>query len=367
MGLVVLFNFVSYLFYMKNIQNVNLVEIRPLPSPKTILSEIVRTSSDEDFIGGSREAIHNIIFGKDKRLLVVVGPCSIHDVTGGLDYARRLAELSKKVSDRIYLVMRTYFEKPRTTTGWKGLILDPYLDGSSSISEGIRLARQFLKEVIELGVPTATEFLDPITPQYIADLTCWAAIGARTTESQTHRQLASGLSMPIGFKNSPDGSIETASNAIKAAIQPQLFMGINEEGMASSVQTRGNVNCHIILRGGKSGPNYDNEHVTAAADLLDQNGLPQAIMVDCSHDNSSKNIDKQKIVFRDVVGQVVSGSQAIFGIMLESNIEAGKQVFPQPVKELVYGLSITDACVGWEDTEQLIMEAYEQLGSRFKK
>jgi len=262
-------------------------------------------------------------------------------------------------------VMRTYFEKPRTSIGWKGLILDPHLDGSSNIKEGLSIARNFLKMVCLLKLPTGTEFLDPITPQYIADLTSWASIGARTTESQTHRQMASGLSMPIGFKNAIDGSVSAAINALKAAGQPQSFLGIDEEGQASAVRTKGNPNCHIILRGGKSGPNYANEHVVHTAELLDESGLKPAIMVDCSHDNSSKSNDKQKAVFRNMIEQIIDGNHTIIGIMLESNLKAGKQAFPQPIEHLTYGLSITDACLGWEETEELILEAYDALKPHF--
>ena len=249
---------------------------------------VPRTEAQADFVAHSREAIHRIIFGDDPRLLLVVGPCSIHDVAAGREYAERLAALSREVADRLLLVMRVYFEKPRTTVGWKGLIMDPHLDGTGDIPTGLRLAREFLRTVIDLGLPTATELLDPITPQYIADLICWSAIGARTTESQTHRQMASGLSMPLGFKNGTDGSIQTAINAIKAACAPQTFLGINEDGQASAVTTRGNPNCHLVLRGGANGPNYAADHVAAAEKLLREAGLFTRIMVDCSHDNSGQ-------------------------------------------------------------------------------
>ena len=253
---------------MQKTSDINVVETRTLPSPAALLAEIPKQESQAEFVTRAREDVHRIIFTDDRRFLLIVGPCSIHDLEAGRDYARRLAALAKEVSDRVMIVMRVYFEKPRTTVGWKGLIMDPHLDGSHDIAAGLRLARGFLRDVLDLGLPTATEFLDPITPQYIADLVCWSAIGARTAESQTHRQMASGLSMPIGFKNGTDGSILTAINAIRAASQPQTFLGINLEGAASAVVTRGNPNCHVVLRGGASGPNYSPAHVKQAEELL---------------------------------------------------------------------------------------------------
>jgi 3-deoxy-7-phosphoheptulonate synthase len=256
------------------------------------------------------------------------------------------------------IVMRVYFEKPRTTVGWKGLIMDPHLDGSHDIAEGLRLARRFLLDVLNLGLPTATEFLDPITPQYIADLVCWSAIGARTAESQTHRQMASGLSMPIGFKNGTDGSIQTAINAIRAAAQPHTFLGINLEGAASAIVTRGNPDCHIILRGGSSGPNYSPAHVAQAEQLLAKVSLPKAILVDCSHDNSAKQPERQPEVMRAVLAQIAAGNTSIMGAMIESNLFAGSQPFPQPIAQLRYGVSITDGCIDWPTTEALVREIH---------
>ncbi len=261
--------------------------------------------------------------------------------------------------------MRVYFEKPRTSLGWKGLIMDPDLDGSENIAKGLRVARQFLREVIDLGLPTATELLDPITPQYIADLVSWAAIGARTTESQTHRQMASGLSMPLGFKNGMDGTIQVAVNAIKAASQPQTFLGINQAGQASAVTTKGNPNCHVVLRGGNSGPNYDPASVAMTAADLAKSGLKEALVIDCSHGNSAKAPERQPIVLREILQQVQSGNDAIIGVMIESNIGPGSQAFPPKEGSLAYGVSITDGCIDWATTEAAILEAYERLACRF--
>jgi 3-deoxy-7-phosphoheptulonate synthase len=259
-----------------------------------------------------------------------------------------------------------YFEKPRTTVGWKGLIMDPHLDGSHDIATGLRTARTFLREVLDLGLPTATELLDPITPQYIADLICWSAIGARTAESQTHRQMASGLSMPLGFKNGTDGSITTAINAIKAGAQPQTFLGINLDGAASAIVTRGNPSCHVVLRGGNPGPNYSSAHIVQTEQLLAKAGLPKAILVDCSHDNSAKQPERQPDVVRELLAQISAGNTSILGAMVESNLEAGNQPFPQPKDKLRYGVSITDACIDWHTTEKLVRELHTALAPRFR-
>jgi 3-deoxy-7-phosphoheptulonate synthase len=266
----------------------------------------------------------------------------------------------------LVIVMRVYFEKPRTTVGWKGLIMDPRLDGSQDIAEGLRLARTFLIDVLDFGLPTATELLDPITPQYIADLVCWCAIGARTAESQVHRQMASGLSMPLGFKNRTDGNLQTAINAIRAAAQPQTFLGINLDGAASAIVTRGNPNCHIVLRGGSSGPNYGPSHIREAERLLDKAGLPKAILVDCSHDNSAKQPERQPEVLRTVLAQIAAGNTSIMGAMIESNLFAGNQPFPQPRERLRYGVSITDPCIDWPATEAAIRGVYTDLAPRFR-
>ncbi len=350
---------------MEKVTDINILETQPLPAPIDFLAEIPRSPSQEALIARSREEIHGIIFGDDKRLLVVVGPCSIHDTAAGLKYAARLAKLSKEVSDRLLLVMRVYFEKPRTTVGWKGLIMDPRLDNSCDIPTGLREARTFLGNVLDEGLPTATELLDPITPQYIADLISWSAIGARTTESQTHRQMASGLSMPLGFKNGTDGNVATAINAIKAASQTQTFLGINQDGLASAVTTCGNPNCHLILRGGSKGSNYQEASVTEAENALKMANLTPAIMIDSSHGNSAKDPANQPAVVADVLDQIERGTTSVIGLMVESNLKAGKQSFPRPRTELEYGVSITDGCIGWETTEQLVRRIHRSLASRF--
>lgn len=346
-------------------RDINVARTRVLPEPSALLNEIPKNEAAAEFVARTREEIHRVIFGDDKRLLCIVGPCSIHDLEAGRDYARRLKALADKVSDRLLLVMRVYFEKPRTTVGWKGLIMDPHLDGTYDISTGLRMARTFLSEVIELGLPTATELLDPITPQYIADLVCWTAIGARTTESQTHRQMASGLSMPLGFKNGTDGSIKTAINAIKAASAQQTFLGIDENGRASSVTTRGNPNCHIVLRGGGGVTNFDAKSIMQTRLGLEASGLIPAIMIDCSHENSGKDPARQPEVFADVLRQIERGDDSIIGLMLESNLRPGKQKLGASRDDLLYGVSITDGCIDWPSTEQLILDAHQQLAVRF--
>jgi 3-deoxy-7-phosphoheptulonate synthase len=355
----------SWLFMQKT-SDINVVETRALPSPAVLLAELPKTSQQAEFVTAARREIHRLIFTDDKRFLLIVGPCSIHDLDAGRDYARRLASLAREVSDRVMIVMRVYFEKPRTTVGWKGLIMDPHLDGSHNIAAGLRLGRTFLRDVLDLGLPTATEFLDPITPQYVADLVCWGAIGARTAESQTHRQMASGLSMPLGFKNGTDGSITTAINAIKAAAQPHTFLGINLEGAASAIVTRGNPDCHVVLRGGSSGPNYSSAHIAQTEQLLAKASLPKAILVDCSHDNSSKQPERQPEVTRDLLAQIAAGNSSIMGAMIESNLGSGSQSFPQPKEKLRYGVSITDGCIDWATTETLIRELHATLAPRFK-
>jgi len=350
---------------MQTTSDLNIVETRPLPTPAALLAETPAGERLAQFVARTRHDLHRILFGDDRRFLLVIGPCSIHDLEAGRDYARRLAALAPQVADRIMIVMRVYFEKPRTTIGWKGLIMDPHLDGSHDIETGLRTARAFLREVLELGLPTATELLDPITPQYIADLVCWAAIGARTTESQTHRQMASGLSMPLGFKNGTDGTLKAAINAILAASQPQTFLGVNLNGAASAVRTRGNPDCHIVLRGGSAGPNYSPEHIAATESALAKAGLPpRAILVDCSHDNSAKKPELQPEVMRALLAQIAAGNRSIMGAMIESNIEAGSQPFPQPRAALRYGVSITDGCIDWPTTEALVREIHTALAVR---
>ena len=350
---------------MQRTSDINVVETRALPSPAALLAELPKSESQAEFVTRTRQDIHRVIFTDDRRFLLIIGPCSIHDLDAVRDYSRRLAALSREVSDRVMIVMRVYFEKPRTTVGWKGLIMDPHLDGSHDIAAGLRLARSFLRDVLDLGLPTATELLDPITPQYIADLICWSAIGARTAESQTHRQMASGLSMPLGFKNGTDGSIATAINAIKAAAQPHTFLGINLDGSASAIVTRGNPACHVVLRGGATGPNYSPAHIAQTEALLTKAGLIKSILVDCSHDNSAKQPERQPEVTREILAQIAAGNTSIIGAMIESNLGAGSQPFPQPKDKLQYGISITDACIDWPTTESLVRELHTALAPRF--
>lgn len=350
---------------MQRTSDLNVVETRALPSPAALLAALPKTEAQAAFIARAREEIHRLIFTDDRRFLLIIGPCSIHDTKAGREYAQRLATLAREVADRVMIVMRVYFEKPRTTVGWKGLVMDPHLDGTHDIANGLRIGRSFLQDVLDLGLPTATEFLDPITPQYVADLVCWGAIGARTTESQTHRQMASGLSMPLGFKNGTDGSIQTAINAIKAASQPQTFLGINLDGAASAVVTRGNPNCHVVLRGGSAGPNYGAEPIAKTEAILAKAGLPKAILVDASHDNSSKQPERQPEVVHALLAQIAAGNTSIMGAMVESNLESGNQPFPQPLEQLRYGVSITDGCIDWATTEKLVREIHAALAPRF--
>ena len=333
----------------------------PLPSPADMISEISRSDQQAKFMSESREIIRNILNGTDPRFLLIVGPCSIHDTKAGIEYAEKLAALAEQVKDKVYIVMRVYFEKPRTTVGWKGLIMDPNLDGTDDIAKGLRQARQFLLQVIDLGLPTATELLDPITPQYIADLISWSAVGARTTESQTHRQMASGLSMPLGFKNTTTGDLIAAVNAINAATQPQTFLGVSDQGVASAVTTSGNPDCHIILRGGDNGPNYEASHVAKTVETLSAKGACDSIMIDASHANCQKNNERMPNVYRDIFRQRAEGNTKVIGAMLESHLVAGNQKFPQPLEDLTYGQSITDKCIDWNTTVELVNETYAAL------
>ena len=328
-------------------------DITVLPPPEHLIRFFpIRGTAVESLITQTRKGIHNIIAGKDDRLLVVIGPCSIHDPAAALEYARRLAEQRKKYAGTLEIVMRVYFEKPRTTVGWKGLINDPYLDETFRIDEGLRIARQLLIDINRLGLPAGSEFLDVISPQYIGDLIAWGAIGARTTESQVHRELASGLSAPIGFKNGTDGNIRIATDAIQAAARGHHFLSVHKNGQVAIVQTNGNKDCHVILRGGKT-PNYDAPSVAAACKELEASRLHATLMVDCSHANSSKQHEKQVDVARDIAGQVAGGSRQVFGLMVESHLHAGAQKFTpgkDDAKALEYGKSITDACLGWDDS-----------------
>jgi 3-deoxy-7-phosphoheptulonate synthase len=339
---------------MYKTNDLHVVETRPLLSPAYIHSEFVITEAAASLVTQTRQRIRDILTGEDRRLLVVVGPCSIHDLQAAEEYGEKLTYLRKELENELEILMRVYFEKPRTTVGWKGLINDPHLDGSYDINTGLRLARQLLLDLANSGLPAATELLDPITPQYIADLICWTAIGARTTESQIHRQMASGLSMPVGFKNGTDGSLHAAINAMLAATSSHHFLGINMDGLASIVTTTGNPDGHLVLRGGADGPNYYAKDVEAAAAALKKKGLNSRLMIDCSHDNSNKDYTRQPIVLEDIAQQVAAGSPHIMGVMIESHLVAGNQSLPNNGDSLVYGCSITDGCVDWETSTQML-------------
>ncbi len=342
-------------------------DITVLPPPEHLIRFFpICGTPVESLISNTRLNIHRIMAREDDRLLVIIGPCSIHDPAAAIDYARRLAVVREQYKDTLEIVMRVYFEKPRTTVGWKGLINDPYLDQSYRIDEGLRIARQLLIDINRLGVPAASEFLDVISPQYIADLISWGAIGARTTESQVHRELASGISAPIGFKNGTDGNIRIATDAIQSAGRGHHFLSVHKNGQVAVVNTTGNQDCHVILRGGKT-PNYDAANVAAACADLRAAGLPDTLMVDCSHANSSKQHERQKDVARDIAGQVAGGSDSVFGLMIESNIHAGAQKFTpgkDDVATLKYGQSITDACLSWEDSLQSLAELSQAVQAR---
>ncbi len=340
-----------------NIENVNVTSFETMPTPEALHAQLPLSDTAGNTVMQGREALRNILDRKDPRMFVVVGPCSIHDPVAGLDYARRLKKLQEEVKDTLLLVMRVYFEKPRTTTGWKGYINDPDMDDSFHIERGMANARRFLLDVCELGLPTATEALDPISPQYLGDLIAWTAIGARTTESQTHREMSSGLSTPVGFKNGTDGDISIAINAILSASHPHSFLGISGQGRVSIVRTAGNRYGHVVLRGGDGRPNYDTVSVAMAEQALVKAKLPANIVVDCSHANSFKNPDLQPLVMADVVNQVRFGNKSLVGVMIESNIVGGKQSIPADLSKLVYGCSVTDGCVGWEATEKMLREA----------
>ena len=345
-----------------SLNDVHICAEKVLLTPAELKSRIPVSDEAKLFIGEARSQIANIIQGKDHRLLVICGPCSIHDLDAAKDYATRLKALHDKYADTLYIVMRVYFEKPRTTVGWKGFINDPNLDGTFDIELGLLKARELLTWLAELRLPLATEALDPISPQYLADLFSWSAIGARTTESQTHREMASGLSMPVGFKNGTDGNLETAINALKSAAASHSFMGINQQGQVALLTTQGNPDGHVILRGGKH-PNYDSVNVALAEQALNKAGLQPRLVVDCSHGNSSKNHELQPLVAENVVHQIQEGNRSILGIMLESNIGAGNQSSEQPKCNMRYGVSVTDACIDWEATEQLLAKCNKELST----
>ncbi len=332
--------------------DVRIVEVKELIKPAVLLEKLKESEESTQNILATRKAVHRILHGEDDRLLVVVGPCSIHDTKAGLEYARRLLDLRQHLADDLLIVMRVYFEKPRTTVGWKGLINDPQLDGSYDINTGLETARQFLLDVNEIGMPAAMEFLDTITPQYTADLVSWGAIGARTTESQVHRELASGLSCPVGFKNGTDGAVRVAIDAIKTASSPHRFLSVTKNGESAIIVTKGNEDCHVILRGGKT-PNYEAHHVDAVSAQLAEAGLAQVLMIDCSHANSQKQYEQQVNVANNIATQIAGGDKRIAGVMVESHLKAGKQSYT-PGCELTYGQSITDACLGWDDSVKLL-------------
>jgi 3-deoxy-7-phosphoheptulonate synthase len=327
--------------------------LRPLIPPAILMEELPLGEKSSEVVARGREQVQAILRGEDDRLMVVVGPCSVHDPQAGIDYARRLEAAAQRLARDLFVVMRVYFEKPRTIVGWKGLINDPHLDESFAINQGLRKARRFLLDVAELGLAAGSEFLDPISPQFIADLVSWGAIGARTSESQVHRELASGLSMPVGFKNGTEGSIQVAIDAIKSAAHPHHFLSVTKQGVAAIVETRGNSDCHLILRGGTRGPNYDAQTLADVAVALGRAGLPDRVVVDCSHANSSKDPVRQGDVALEVAAQVAGGNHGVVGVMLESFLEEGRQDV-KPGVPLVYGKSITDACMSWERTEPLL-------------
>ncbi len=348
---------------MSNIEvhNVNVDSQDVLITPQQLKARLPMSASIHDTLADSRQVIENILDRQDHRIFVVVGPCSIHDPIAAMDYARRLKVLADELADTLYIVMRVYFEKPRTTVGWKGLVNDPYLDDSFKIEEGLHIARKLLLDILDLGLPTSTEALDPISPQYLQDLISWTAIGARTTESQTHREMASGLSSAVGFKNGTDGGLTVATNALNSVAKPHRFLGINSQGQVSVFTTRGNPYGHIVLRGGTSGPNYDSVHIRLCEEALDKAGVARNIMVDCSHANSNKQPELQPLVVENVASQILEGNTSIIGLMIESNLRAGNQAIPGNLDELEYGVSVTDGCIAWESTEQCLRSMRDKL------
>ncbi len=335
-----------------NTDNINVASNTPLITPAALKQAVPASEQALQTVNDGRDTIRAILDRKDPRVFVVIGPCSIHDTEAALDYAKRLKALAEELDDTLYIVMRAYFEKPRTTVGWKGLINDPYLNDSFKIEEGLHIARKVLIDLSEIGLPLATEALDPISPQYLQDLIAWSAIGARTTESQTHREMSSGLSGPVGFKNGTDGGLEVAINALGSVAHPHRFLGINSDGAVSVVETKGNAYAHLVLRGGSNGPNFDSVHVALAEQELEAAGLAKNIMIDTSHANSNKDHKQQPLVLDNIAHQIADGNQSIVGVMIESNIGAGNQKVPADLSELQYGVSITDKCIDWETTEQ---------------
>lgn len=347
--------------HSNNVENVHIASEQVLTTPAQLKQQLPLTHSAQEFIADARDTIADIIHRRDKRLLVVTGPCSIHDVASAKEYALKLKKLHDQLSDDMYLVMRIYFEKPRTTVGWKGLLNDPAMDGSFDIEKGLRQGRELLLWLADLGLPVATEALDPISPQYLSELFSWAAIGARTTESQTHREMASGLSMPVGFKNGTDGKLDVAINALESATHPHRFMGINTQGQVALMKTQGNPDGHIILRGGAA-PNYQSEDIRRVEQKIEAGGLLAKLVVDCSHGNSSKDHTRQPVVANDIFEQICQGNRSIVGIMLESHLFEGNQSSSLPRAQLRYGVSVTDACINWPVTEQLLINGAAKIG-----
>lgn len=345
----------------KKLEDLNVASTETLITPEALKNEMPLSDNAAETVANSRQAIYDIMDGKDHRLFVVVGPCSIHDVEAARDYAQRLKKLADEVSDTLLIVMRVYFEKPRTTVGWKGLINDPHLNDTFDIEQGLHIGRRLLLDINELGLPAATEALDPISPQYLQDTIAWSAIGARTTESQTHREMSSGLSMAIGFKNGTDGSLDVAVNAMKSVSHPHSFLGIDQQGKVAIIRTKGNNYGHVVLRGGGGKPNYDSVSVALCEQALEKAGLRKSIMVDCSHANSSKDPAIQPLVLQDITHQILEGNTSIQGLMVESNINWGNQPLPENLADLKYGVSVTDACIDWPTTEKAIREMRDKL------
>ena len=348
------------------VDDLNVLSEETLINPNELKKTVPASDKALATVSLGRQTIRNILQRKDPRLLVIVGPCSIHDTKAAIEYAEKLKALADEVSDSLYLVMRVYFEKPRTTVGWKGFINDPHLNDSFNITEGLKLGRKLLIDLAELGLPTSTEALDPVSPQYLQDMISWSAIGARTTESQTHREMASGLSSAVGFKNGTDGGLEVAINALQSVSAPHRFLGINHEGSVSVIHTRGNQHAHIVLRGGGGGTNYDSVNVSICEQQLIKAGIPANIMVDCSHANSSKDHNLQPLVMDNVANQIIDGNNSIIGLMIESNLNAGNQSIPEDRSKLQYGVSVTDACVDWETTATMMREMRESIKTALK-
>ena len=344
------------------VDDLNIESITPLITPEALKAKLPITEAAARSVIEGRQTIKNILDGKDKRLFIVVGPCSIHDPEAALEYGRRLRQLADEVKDSLYLVMRVYFEKPRTTVGWKGLINDPHMDDSFDIEEGLHIGRKLLLDLAEMGLPLATEALDPNSPQYMQDLISWSAIGARTTESQTHREMSSGLSCAVGFKNGTDGGLDVAVNAMKSVSHPHSFLGMNGEGQVSVVRTRGNHYGHVVLRGGNGKPNYDSVSVRLCEQALEKAGQKANIMIDCSHANSNKDPALQPLVAENVANQILEGNKSIVGLMIESNLGWGNQPIPEDLSELKYGVSVTDACIDWATTESCLRDMHAKLG-----